>query len=74
MRKRGIIGKIFGKKFGLSDVFLVSGLLPAIYFTFMGINFESGLMAVYLDFIATPLSYATIGKLLIQNILNKASK
>ena len=65
---------IFGKRFGLSDLILILLLLPAIYFVYMGIDFNSGFLAVYQDFIAMPLAFTIIGKLFIQNIINLAKK
>jgi len=65
---------VFGKRFGLSDVILILMLAPAIYFTYMGIEFEFGILAVYMRFIAIPLAFAIIGKLIIQNLLKLAKR
>jgi hypothetical protein len=40
----------------------------------MGIEFESGFLALYQSFIAMPLAFAIVGKFIVQAIIKKAKK
>ncbi|MFW5794163.1 MAG: hypothetical protein ACOCV1_01650 [Bacillota bacterium] len=65
---------LFGKRFSWPDVILIVSLVPYIYFVYSGIIFESGFPALYTEFLAGPLTFAVISKLVIQNLMHKAKK
>jgi hypothetical protein len=65
---------LFGKRFGWADLILVASLIPYVYFIYTGTVFESGFLALYTEFLAGPLTFAVVGKLVIQNLLHKVSK
>lgn len=72
--KKSIAKRLFGKRFTLGDLFLILLVVPAIYFVYMGIKYEYGLLAVYQTFIALPLAFIVIGKVVLQNIINFSKK
>lgn len=72
--KKNIFRKIFGKKFNIWDMILILLVVPYIYLVYMGIEYESGLKAIYYRFLAIPLTFLLIGRYFISFIIKKQKK